>query len=481
MNNSSLCINKKPTTNLLTAIFIFSFINCFAGNASKNQQNEEQILKGTPEEIVFYSNGSVFSPVVVLQDNAEILWTWDDNTISNSATPRKDYGTEKLRKNTLKVTPWSAVRRINIGYDAGDAGSPEIELVENQHVSKVENLELIAPYLKEWCSSYNLLTSLDFSNFVNLETIECYLSHYLKSIDLTNTPKLKRACFVINSLQELDLSDCINLKELLIGSNPLTKLLLPNKADSLWYVGARYDSLLINQNTFNDFSKYPNISHISIWSSKQKGSLVIPKTHPTRWVWIRAFDNQYTALDFRGALQNSHEVSYVDLHHNKLTKVDIEGCSEIRTLDLSDNKLSSQMVDSVLKQLDEFGPTILERNVNLSKNKPPTALGLTYKKNIEAKGWKVIVDPSTTTVTLDDPIGFNVYPNPTHGSFHLHLNKIPREGVTVQITDINGHQLLTKNIDTSDSDWSVTQFHENIFFITLKGSHFLETKRISKN
>jgi hypothetical protein len=476
----SNCFNKRLTINLYIAIFIFSNINCFAVNTLKNERIEIQEMKATPEEIVFYSNGSVFSPVIVLQDTAEILWTFDDNSTSNSASPSKDYGTEQLRKNMLKVTPWSAVRRINIGYDAQDGGSPEIEMVSNQQVSKVENLELVAPYLKEWCSSYNMLTSLNFSNFVNLETIECFLSQSLQSINLTNTPKLKRACFVINALQELDLRDCTSLKEVLVGSNPVTKILFPEKADSLWYLGARNDSLLTNQGTFNDLSKFPNISHISIWKSNQKGSLIIPKTHPTRWVWIRAYENQYSYLDLRGALQNIREIGYVDMHHNKLTKVDIEGCSEIRTLDLSDNLLSSQMVDSVLKQLDNFGPPVIERNVNLSKNNPPTALGLMYKKNIEAKGWKVIVDPPTATVKQEDSDSFSLYPNPSHGTFYLHLNNITAEGITVQITNLNGQLLQSKKVYQSDSEWSIDQFHENIFFITLKGPHIFETKRITK-
>lgn len=480
MINLFFCYNKRSITYLFSVIYIFLFTNSYAGITSNNEVNEVQKTKDSPEEIIFYSNGSIFSPVVVLQGTAQILWTWDDNSTTNSAKPRKNYGTEKLRRNTLKVTPWSAVRRINIGYDAGDGGSPEIELVGNQQVSKVENLELVAPYLKEWCSSYNLLTSLDFSNFVNLETIECYLSQKLQSINLTNTPQLKRACFVINALQSLNLKDCINLEEVLVGSNPVTNLQLPEKGDSLWYLGARNDSMLINQYTFNDLSKFPNIAHISIWNSNQKGSLIIPKTNPTRWVWIRAYENKYTYLDLRGSLQNYHEIGYVDLHKNKLTKVDIEGCKEIRTLNLSDNLLSSQEVDSVLKQLDDFGTTGIDGNVDLSNNKPPTALGLIYKKNIEAKGWKVIVDSPTASVTLNDADNFNLYPNPSHGAFHIHLNKMPSEGVIVQITNLNGQLLLSKKIFESDSDWSVDQFPEKIFFITLKGPHIFETKRISK-
>ena len=174
-------------------VFAIGLLLPFLSNSAwaKKENNKSKLAEIAPEQIIFYSNGSVFSPVIVLQENAEVLWTWDDNSTTNSATPVKNYGSEKLRKNILRVQPWSAVRRINIGYDAEDGGSVEIELVNDQLVSKVENLQLVAPYLKEWCSSHNRITSLDFSNFVNLETIECFLSQSLQTINLTNTPKLK--------------------------------------------------------------------------------------------------------------------------------------------------------------------------------------------------------------------------------------------------------------------------------------------------
>lgn len=431
-------------------------------------------------EIVFYSNGSVFSPVVVLQGNANVLWTWDDNSTTNSPTPYKNYGTEQLRRNTLKVTPWSAVRRINIGYDAQDEGSSEIELVRNQYVSKVENLELVAPYLKEWCSSYNMLTSLDFSNFTNLETIECFLSQSLESVTLTNTPKLKRACFVINALNTINLTDCTNLEQVLVGSNQVKDILLPEHADSLWYLGARQNSQLTNSYIYNNLGKYPNISHLSIWHSNQKGELIIPKTNPKRWVWIRAYENQYTKLDLRGSLQNSHQIGFVDMHKNMLRDVKISGCKEIKTLDLSENMLSEEMVDSVLKQLDELGEDMTEGYVNLSNNNPPSEKGMIYKKNLEAKAWNVIVDKPTLIVSTNEAESFKIYPNPSYGIFKLHLNSITNEGIIVQITDINGQQLVTKKIYDTDSEWSLDKFPENIFFITLKGPHIFETKRIMK-
>jgi hypothetical protein len=434
-----------------------------------------------PQEIVFYSNGSVFSPVIVVEGTADVLWTWDDNSTSNSLTPSKNYGTAQLRKNMLKVTPWSAVKRINIGYDAEDGGNPDFELVANQFVSKVENLELVAPYLREWCSSHNQLTSLDFSNFINLETIESVLSQSLQTVTLTNTPKLKRVNFVINGLTSLNLGTNPLMEQIIVSSNKFTDVTLPAQPGNVWSLVLLDNPQLTNQNIVNDLSNYTNISNLAIWNSNQKGALIIPKTSLTRWVGIRAYDNQYTSVDLRGSLQNPELAGLLEMQNNKLTSVEIAGCHQIKTLDLSNNLLSSEMVEHVLKQLDEFGPTITPRKANLSKNNPITAQGKIYKANLEAKGWEVIVDYPTSTNELGDSQTFSVYPNPTKGKFHVRLNKIPVEGVVIEIKNVLGQKILEQKIFNNESEWSVDQYQGKMFFVTLRGTDLNETKRILVN
>lgn len=450
-------------------------------NGSAKSNDNSQADKLAPDEIIFYSNGSTFSPTLVLQDKAEILWTWDDNTTSNSTTPVKNYGTIQVRRNRLKVTPWSAVRRINIGYDAQDGGSPDIELVGKQYVSMVENIHHVAPYLREWCSSYNTITTLDFSNFINLETIECFLCQSLQNVNLTNTPNLKRVCFEVNGLLNLDLRDCAVLEQVRASSNKFTDITLPPLTQNIWHMCTRDNLQITNQNLFNDLSGYPNMADLFIWASNQKGDLIIPKTNPTRWVGIRAYDNQYTSLDLRGSLQNSRQAGLVDMHNNKLTSVEIAGCHQIKTLDLSQNLLSSETVDYVLKQLDEFGPTITARHVNLSNNQPPTMRGLEYKSNLEAKGWEVIVDTPTSFNDLLDSETFEIIPNPTNGKFKLHINEIPKNGLVLEITNILGQSLVTQQIYDADTEWTLNQYAGKIFFITLSGTDIRETKRVVLN
>ncbi len=119
-------------------------------------------------EVIFTSTGKIFAPVITVASGAKVQWCFSDGTIINSAQPIKDYGREATRQNRLLITPWSALIRVNLGYDGSDDGSNLIKHVSPQSVVKVENMRLMAPYLQQWCSSYNQIPSLVFDDFVNL-------------------------------------------------------------------------------------------------------------------------------------------------------------------------------------------------------------------------------------------------------------------------------------------------------------------------
>ncbi len=249
---------------------------CEGGEGSRTGDEDKGIDQPDPV-ISFTTQGSSFSPVVVADDGAEILWTWADGPTSSSATPIKIYGSPGERVNTLLVKPWSAVRLINIGYDAGDGGSDAIEYVADQDVSSVNGLQIIAPYLAQWCSSYNDLTSLDFSNFTNLDTIECYLSQTLTHVKLENTPKLKRVCFEDCNLAELDLSGSPNLGDLRGASNEYTTITFGSIGSKLWHICV-HDNPITNRALFSDMTPFPNLAEFIIWADNQTGNLKIPAT-----------------------------------------------------------------------------------------------------------------------------------------------------------------------------------------------------------
>jgi hypothetical protein len=352
--------------------------------------------QGLPPGVIrFTTQGASFAPVIVVTGSPAILWTFDDGTTSTSPTPSKNFGTTGEHRTTLSVQPWSAVQRINIGYDGGDGGSWTIEAVPDQHVSAVEGLEVVAGTLQQWCSSYNLIPVLDFSGFVNLDTIECFLSHSLQSVNLANTPKLKRACFEDCDLQSLDLSQSPLLEDLRGAVNAYPTIEFGETGSQLWHICVRDNPQFADHTLFNDLTAFPAIAELFIWNCSQTGTLRVPSSSTTRWVSILADGNAYTALDLAGSLHSPAQGGTVSLQNNQLASVTLTGCVQINALDLENNQLGADQVDGVLITLDGLGRTQLNSpgltlTVDLRGNATPGAAGQVAGQSLTNKGWTVL-------------------------------------------------------------------------------------------
>ena len=315
---------KNAASHFLVVWFVLVLCCSFGVEAVHGTAGDDLLLYTpamvSPASIEFTTEGSSFAPVIIVTGNPTIRWVWADGTTSSSPTPNKDYGSPGRRLNRLYVTPWSAVQRINIGYDAGDGGSYEIENVPDQHVSAVRGLHHVAPYLAQWCSSYNQITSLDFRNFTNLDTIECFLSYGLRTVNLTNTPKLRRACFEDCDLESLDLSSSPNLEDLRAAGNDLSTLNFGNIGAHVWHICMPVNPNLNNRTIFADMTLFPNIAELFIWDDNQTGPLRLPATNPALQVRILADGNQYTSLDLSGALANATATAVVSFRNNHLCR-----------------------------------------------------------------------------------------------------------------------------------------------------------------
>lgn len=363
-------------------------------------------VQGQGRAIVFTTEGDSFSPVIVLRAPAQVLWTFADGETSEATAPVKNYGSSATRRNRLVVTPWSALRRINIGYDGGDGGSWDIEMVPDQHVSKVEGLRLVAPTLGQWCSSYNGIESLDFSGFVNLDTIECFLSGSLKRVSLANTPNLRRACFEDCDLDALDLSGSPALEDLRGALNAYPSIAFGETGAATWHICVRDNPQMTNRTVFADMSRFPRIAELFIWNDNQTGAIRIPSTHPDMAVSIQAAWNSYASLDLSGALTNPAAPGDVNFENNALTEVDITGCRQITTLNLRNNALDAAAVDAILAALDGLGrgsddaPTGAQLMADLSGNAAPGGEGVAHAQNLAGRGWTVVIETGTLTPTV---------------------------------------------------------------------------------
>jgi hypothetical protein len=387
-------MHRKTRTLTRTACLAFAVI--LSGCTPPVEHRTE--LPAATDVITFVSEGTSFAPIIVLSGPAAVLWTWSDGTTSASTTPAVTFtGGMASRRHTLSVTPWSALRRINLGYDRGDGGTWDIEPNADQHVSLVENLALVAPYLVEWCSSYNRFTALDFSNFTHLETIECYLSASLTSVTLQNTPALRRACFEDCSLTALDLSECPALEDLRGAQNNYPTINFGTIGRQVWHICIRNNSQITDRDMFADMTQFPGISELFIWDDHQAGALVIPATSADRNVSILASGNEFTSLNLAGALHTPTHTATVDLSNNLITSVNLAGCTQINELNLNSNRLNAGTVDQILADLDGLGrstdntpasaPLFCDLRGNAAID--PAGSGAAHATNLASRGWTV--------------------------------------------------------------------------------------------
>jgi hypothetical protein len=361
-----------------------------------------QVTVGITGVITFTTEGAGFAPVIVVTGSPQILWTFASGTgnatTSSSARPSVSWGTTARRQTTLVVTPWSALQRINIGYDGGDGGSTAIETVPDQHVSAVSGLSVVAPTLQQWCSSYNLLTALDFGNFTHLDTIEAFHSYSLASVNLANTPALARACFEDNNLSALDLTGSPNLQDLRGALNAFPTITFGAVPfPQQWHVCARDNSQIADPTLFSDSSLWPAISELWIWNTNQSGALRVASSSPTRYVSVLAYQNHYTTADLSGSMLNKSSWAQVDLSQNQLTAIVIDGCVQLTQLNLAGNQLPVGVVDYVLGTLDQLGRSSNDASapkVDLSggTNAPPSAASAAALASLRAKGWNVVTN-----------------------------------------------------------------------------------------
>jgi hypothetical protein len=336
--------------------------------------------------MTFTTTGATFAPLLTVDAGADVLWTYPGGT-SSEVNPSIDFGSPGEREVTLRVTPWSALTMINVGNDGADGGSIEWGIVPNQNVTGVTDLSLAADSLVVFCASYNPLVSLDLSGMASVETVECYQCHSLSSVVLTGATSLRRLCVEECLLTSLDLSGAVALEDLRGALNQWTSILWADEYPALWHICVRQSGL--PDGYFADMTMFPVIRDLYIWDTGQTGTLRLATTGA--YSEILAADNSYSSLDLAGALQNPASYAIVNLSGNALTTVDVSGCAQITSLNLSNNSLDETQVDGVLSSLDAAGREGAPLVLDLSGNAAPSLAGLVSVSSLEAKGWTVTV------------------------------------------------------------------------------------------
>jgi len=401
--------------NFIVIVALFFIMPACSNNGSIDTSGDND-----DREIEFTTTGQFFAPVLVLKDgaSARVLWTFADSTTSDSLAPSKDYGSPATRINRLKVTPWISLKRINVGYNAGDGGSDDIELVGNNYVIAIANLDLVKNHLIQLCTSLNPLTSLDLTDFVLLEKLECYACSNLDIVNLSNTPSLKRICFEVcrigaTSPHELNLSSNVNLEDLRAAGNLIQNLILPPEAPNWWHFCAGGNQFTINP----DFNSYPHLRDIWVWNINLSGNITFTHNENLSSVWLEN-NPGITGLDFSSAgftssgggriqayncsmagpdsfnIVGCTGIRSINVSGNALTYIDLSGQTQLSSLNAQNNELTANAVEHILGALDTTG--LLNGSVNLTDNNYSyadlSADSLLYEINLQDKGWSVLLN-----------------------------------------------------------------------------------------
>ena len=371
---------------MLFLVSLFILLSVFTGCGGGGGGVATSSRNPADGPITFTTTGASFSPVLTVDQGATVLWNWSDGSTSNSVTPTKNFGSAATRTQVLTVTPWNALKGINIGYDAADDGDPSIQLVPVQDVAAIEGLPVVASSLELFCASYTRIPTLNFDNFINLKTVEVFTGG-LTSISLRNTPSLTRLNVEENDLTALDVSGSPNLADIRASLNLFPTITWGSTGSKQWHICIRDNAQMTVRSMFADLAHWPIIEQLWIWNTNQTGTL---RSTSNNLNSVRAHRNSYTSADFTGAFIDTETAGELLIYDNQLTSLVLAGCPALTYVDAHNNRLSAAAIDAVLQTLDSLGAQ--NGTLNLLQNAPPSAVGLQSANNLRQKGWSVQIE-----------------------------------------------------------------------------------------
>lgn len=425
-----------------------------------------QAFTDYPDRIDIISGNAVFSPVIEVTGNPVIEWIFGDGTTSSSSAPVKDYGSMGVHHNFLRVTPWSAVKGINVGYDAADGGYGGFAMVENQNILEFRNLSLAAGSLQYICASYSPLYKLDLSQFESLRFIELLFCRNLSDLKLGNQPYLERLCVEDCNLEYLDLSGCPNLEDIRASTNNFTEINWGNTGSVMWHLCIRSNPQLTEN--FPEYTRFPMLRDLLIWDDSQTGDFVWHSPFIQR---IDAYGNNYTSADVSGC----PNLAILSLSGSKLRSIDIGNAESLMYVYLKDCLLSRSMVDYVLKTLDEAG--LSDGELDLEGNSGPSVEAMIYVQNLKDRGW---------TIKINDPVSDDDDPTTITGKIIVSDTELrillasDLINWKASIYNLTGTLVAAKFIESDVLTFDISHLPPGMYLIVLSHNELLKFGRFVK-
>ncbi len=336
------------------------------------------------DKIYIETTGQVFEPLIEVAQGATVLWEFSDETASGEVEPSKDFGSSAVRRHALTVTPWSALRMLNLGYDAGDDGDPSIPLVSNQYLSRLDGVAENASGLEILCASQSdQLRRLDLGNPQHLHTVECYQCQDLQHAVIGLAPALTRLSLEQGNLQELDVSGAPLLADLRGAANDYYRVEFGSVGSHLWHLCAR-DNDQMTENF--PVAQMPALEELWIWNANQQGALVV--NSPVLRSALVAY-NDWTSADVSGCFVAGVN-GEMHIQGCQLTSLDVSDCPGLMHLQAQTNNLDQAAVDAVLGTIEAYGTS--GGYLDLTDNAAPSSAGLSLVASLQSRSWTVLVD-----------------------------------------------------------------------------------------
>ncbi len=418
-------------------------------------EGEVNIARQTPADMIeIITAGTSFTPVIELEGNAVVEWIFDDGTTSSSPRPVKNYGSTSVRHNLLRVTPWSSVIGINLGYDAADGGYGGFDIIARQDVVSIANLSLVRNSLQYICTNYSPIAEIDLTGFSALEFIEMLTCQNLAVLKLGTHPNLERICIEDGNIKELDISGCQNLEDFRAANNMFPSINWGSVGADLWHICVRNNPQF--EVNIPDMSQFPVLMELLVWDANQTGMF---ECHNPNMQIIEVQDNHYTGADVSGC----NMLRTFSISGSRLTTLNLGSASVMTDIRLKDCGLSQSLTDYVLQTIDGAGRS--NGVLDLGGNSAPSASGMVHYNNLRNRGWTVtITEPGpnipVTSVTIAGAQGVTSI-NVPDGTLQLSVQVLPEnateQGITWTIAD--GLDVASVNADglvTALADGTVT-------------------------
>lgn len=192
-----------------------------------------------------------------------------------------------------------------------------------------------------WLSTYmNSIQTLNISNLINLDTLDCAYSE-LSELDVTKNTKLICLRANGNSFEQIDLKNAPELQYLEINNNSLDDLDL-SKNNKLVTIIASTNSL-----TSIDVANMPDLEVLRV------GANVLSTLNVDANAKLRELDasnNSLTTL----SLANNKTLSRLMVNGNKLTGLDLTGLNNLSYINVGDNKWDACTLNDFYYTLSEY-------------------------------------------------------------------------------------------------------------------------------